>query len=488
MADILTLANTLKEPSDPRFPLAWSEFLLNGAMVRTLTEALDTTTAQAILAAGQAWQREPESPWCTSKAFQRIYKLTGVPLVLHDFQDFVNCFLFALALLWDIDLPPGHLETKALEAALALAETFKIGEGTPPNKPLGQLRPELELLWKQLPEGRQTAELEDFLQGLPQITGLPMLGRSLQEATDIQQMLLKSLHLQAFVYDIFTASGGKSPIKELLQKNFHLTVQIHKSMVKEVTRPNYCSQRAKKLFLRKELMTAQLMEQLDNLSARRKPGHYSFRPFAGRMAKDGKELGSTRRGPQVAGATEKVNSGLSRAVEPMEEDSFLPQSEGAKGGPMAGLQRSPRLMASRRGRPMAGHRPSPQPMAGREGRPMAGPSEKPKAGRTHNALLSQVETPPSLVGEKWGQGSPPISESRCATFVAKATRPQAHDKTKVHQGHFALSKNLRGISGDWSCQKIGKSLWNQVFGPLVCHSKNLKWKRKNSASSAIAKI
>ena len=170
MADILTFVSALSNTADPRFGQAWSEFLLNAPRVRALSDDMDHNKAQAILAAGHARQNSGGTPWSTSKAFKALYDLTGVPLVSQDLQEYLRCFLFALAILWEVDVPAYTLSDRASEAAAALAEAFgasdegeeeewqgEEGEAPAPvilpwDEPTVDMRPELAFIWKEVAE------------------------------------------------------------------------------------------------------------------------------------------------------------------------------------------------------------------------------------------------------------------------------------------------------------------------------------------------
>ena len=59
--------------------------------------------------------------WTTTSASRRLYELTGVALVSQQVDDYLGGFLFSLALATDVEIPSVHLESKAADAAFALA-------------------------------------------------------------------------------------------------------------------------------------------------------------------------------------------------------------------------------------------------------------------------------------------------------------------------------------------------------------------------------
>ena len=74
-----------------------------------------TARAGDLLAAGSRWSG---AGWNTSRASRALQSLTGVPLVSSDLDSYKNAYLYALAILLDVDIPSLNLSDRAAEAAL----------------------------------------------------------------------------------------------------------------------------------------------------------------------------------------------------------------------------------------------------------------------------------------------------------------------------------------------------------------------------------
>ena len=74
--------------------------------------------AADVLAAGARWSG---AGWNTSRASRALHSLTGVPLVSGDLDSYKNAYLYALAILLDVDIPSLSLSDRAAEVAFGLA-------------------------------------------------------------------------------------------------------------------------------------------------------------------------------------------------------------------------------------------------------------------------------------------------------------------------------------------------------------------------------
>ena len=111
------LVRELIEESE-RFEEHWKDFLFNiDKLVELRASSLDKTLASAVLAAGQKYGG---SGWTTGKASKTLYELSGVAIVKGDFSVYRNAFLFALAILLDVEIPMLDLSTEQAEAAYGL--------------------------------------------------------------------------------------------------------------------------------------------------------------------------------------------------------------------------------------------------------------------------------------------------------------------------------------------------------------------------------
>ena len=115
-----------------------------------------------------------------------------MPLVSADFRQYLNSFLYSLALLWEVDTPLIELSDRASEAAFGLATVFS--EDQPPkgefpeegsegeehadmvmewDEPLMSLPPELTYLWTGANTGDRRLNLAQVLVGAPRFREIP---------------------------------------------------------------------------------------------------------------------------------------------------------------------------------------------------------------------------------------------------------------------------------------------------------------------------
>ena len=73
--------------------------------------------AAELLRQGARWQG---TSWNTSRASKALHAITGVPLVSGDFTQYVNAFLYAVAITLDLEIPSLSLSDRAAEAAFNL--------------------------------------------------------------------------------------------------------------------------------------------------------------------------------------------------------------------------------------------------------------------------------------------------------------------------------------------------------------------------------
>ena len=83
-----------------------------------LGDAVSQEAALALIGGGAKWSG---SGWTTNSASKRLHELTQVPLVTADFKQYVNAWLYCLALLWNVEAAELTLSDPAAEAALRLA-------------------------------------------------------------------------------------------------------------------------------------------------------------------------------------------------------------------------------------------------------------------------------------------------------------------------------------------------------------------------------
>ena len=220
------LESLQKQENEEIFHAAWSTFFLNELLVRQAVAEADQVVAAEVLKAGSNWNG---SGWNTGRASKRLHDLVEVPLVTSNFTEYQNSFLYALALLWGIEVPTLELSDRAAQASFALARKF----GDPPEsedyarqgqeeKPqddvvmewdeaLSPLPQELVVLWQEVQAGTRKLQLAQVLDTVPKFQELPikpaennfrMQGRSSwdKQLKSYQQLLLHILRLWSTVY------------------------------------------------------------------------------------------------------------------------------------------------------------------------------------------------------------------------------------------------------------------------------------------------
>ena len=110
----------------------WSRFLFNVEAAQVLTKMLAEgqgapELAVQALVAGSQWDGHG---WTTSRASRTLYQITRVPLVVPQLKPYVEAWLFALAIHWNLDVPQAQLCDRSSEAAFKLAEVL-VGESPP---------------------------------------------------------------------------------------------------------------------------------------------------------------------------------------------------------------------------------------------------------------------------------------------------------------------------------------------------------------------
>ena len=63
--------------------------------------------------------------WTTTTAASALYNITAVPLVTEDFVQYKSAFLYALAMVWEVELGNLSLTDRASEAAFNLVQAHQ---------------------------------------------------------------------------------------------------------------------------------------------------------------------------------------------------------------------------------------------------------------------------------------------------------------------------------------------------------------------------
>ena len=230
------------------FQADWSRFMFNiEAMVQLRSASKDKI--MEVLQAGSAYLG---GGWTTGKASKALYELSGVAIVRPQIEPYRDCWLYALALLFNVDLPTVDLQADCAEAAFALAHYLEHPEGethqpegpvevdadsdsdTPQfswDEPEQELPKELLELWHRAATGKQRIEMRKLLEQRPRLTGIPsrapdnQLVPEFKKKADtflktVSQSVLNMLRLSSYRW-----ITGPDPTLEL--QLFQLLAELH---------------------------------------------------------------------------------------------------------------------------------------------------------------------------------------------------------------------------------------------------------------------
>ena len=119
-----TIASRISSTEYPSFETLWREFLFNVPMVTKVTEELggDTDLAGKVLQAVVTWSG---TVYTTGRCASGLYNVTGVSLVSSTFTDYSGVIIFALCLVWGLDVLQLNLEPRVADAAFALGQAYQ---------------------------------------------------------------------------------------------------------------------------------------------------------------------------------------------------------------------------------------------------------------------------------------------------------------------------------------------------------------------------
>ena len=110
----------------PQFEVTWSSFLFNVNMALKLKEK-PKEDILAVLAAGARWSG---AGWNTGKASKVLWELSGVGIVRSQIDHYRDCWLYAVALLCQVEMPQLELPSEVAEAAFSLVGYVEDPHGT----------------------------------------------------------------------------------------------------------------------------------------------------------------------------------------------------------------------------------------------------------------------------------------------------------------------------------------------------------------------
>jgi hypothetical protein len=116
--NLLQVYERLLEPTTPEGSAAWEAYMFNIPQVRSLATSLSLEQARRLLNEGSKYAG---GGWTTSRASRVLWDLVGVPLVAAEVSSYRNSWLFALAMVHNVEVGGLDLSDRASEAAFALA-------------------------------------------------------------------------------------------------------------------------------------------------------------------------------------------------------------------------------------------------------------------------------------------------------------------------------------------------------------------------------
>ena len=175
----------------PQFEESWAKFMFNMDEAQRLRAA----NQDEILLVLQAGSKFMGTGWTTGKASKALFQLSGVPLVKASVQPYRDTWLFALALILNVDLPAVELAQECADAAFAVAACL---DGRPPtstphtgphateseeeseedvkfqwDEQATDLPRELQVLWARAQAGEGKIDIRKLLEAHPRFSGLP---------------------------------------------------------------------------------------------------------------------------------------------------------------------------------------------------------------------------------------------------------------------------------------------------------------------------
>ena len=110
----------LLNPESMEFSETWSTLFFNvEGVCRLVSHSKDPAIGTRLLGAGAKWEG---AGWTTGRASRAVYAATGVAMVDEHLKDYLESFLFALSLAYNIDIPKLQLKAQAATAALSFAD------------------------------------------------------------------------------------------------------------------------------------------------------------------------------------------------------------------------------------------------------------------------------------------------------------------------------------------------------------------------------
>ena len=156
---------TLLNPEAMDFGERWSDIFFSvEGVCRLVAHTKDAAIGAQLLGAGVKWEG---AGWTTGRASRTVFGATGIAMVEEHLKDYLESFLFALSLAYNIDIPKLQLKAQAATAALNFAERVQQrGEDVTGSQRVPQRAEQQERLTQDQPGVvTQEAEVKDTKDG-----------------------------------------------------------------------------------------------------------------------------------------------------------------------------------------------------------------------------------------------------------------------------------------------------------------------------------
>ena len=227
---------------------AWRSFLFNLEEARLLKSLMTEERAQVLFQAGTLWNGDG---WNSTSASKVLYNLTGVPLVSGEFGHYRDCWMYAIAVYWDVGSQV-TLQDSVANAAFQLAQACssegddgELGEDDEDyesdseqmvfdwEETRVQLPADLAHLWKKYGgKDHEQFNVKQFLAATKKFDNIPLkppennfgvagaarFGKVDKALRFVQQILLHLLRVQASIYErIQVGKATGNEVRSLLQ-------------------------------------------------------------------------------------------------------------------------------------------------------------------------------------------------------------------------------------------------------------------------------
>ena len=482
------LLKTLIDPSSEGFEASWTSFFLDADRVRALGAEITPELATALLAAGQKWLG---SGWNTSKASKTLYSLTQVPFVKGVWSEYRNCFLYALALFWEVEVAELELSERAADASYALRNVFAgyhessqvayspVHQGEVPgsnpavgstfsqeepdedtvqlswDEPQLLLPPELVFIWSGVQSGERKLDLKQVLGQYPRFAQFPAAAPTKNHRADglsktdkkekaWQQTLLHALRMLATVY------GQVQPeVHPGCQQLFQLLAELYMKIEgsrKEASLPGSMGPSGEVLFDKSEIQAAMQRQKINRFG--RGIGICPPKAYGRHFSTTGRGFGAGKGMPYAFGFGRGFSKGFGKAP-------FYRRPWGPKGGKGRGIGSAMLVGLASQLQPVG-------PIPPLKADP---PPAEPEC------FLSSCPKLPSMVEKKCIPRSASFAPRRSSLSNKSLRKFVLPSSIQIAGRHPSCKKHLVGVCSSRCCKATSFNGKYKAFGSLVYHKK-----------------